>query len=415
MEKLEAMKEKAAWCLGCQNKPCSQACPMHTNIPEFIQKIKENQLKEAYQILVENNLFSHVCSLVCPQENQCQGACVRGIKETATEIGELEAFVNEWAIEKKIYPEIKQEQKNTNKRVAVIGAGPAGLSCSYELAKRGIKVVVLEKELELGGLLSYGIPDFRLDKRIVDRAIQILRNLGVEFKLGQAWGNAFTLKDLKKEFDFVFIGVGAEIPNTYSLSEQQLDMVHNADAFLRAYHKKRIFTDLGRVVVIGGGNVAIDSARAAVRMGAKKVSILYRRNRRYMAARPKELRDALDEGIKWIELTRVEKANVENGNLISVHCHKTQIVEGKVQDVPGEEFDYSADTIIFAIGLKPNQELIQKEGLEMTDDGMIRVDENHQTSIENVYSGGDATENKSVVCKALASGKKAAESILAKI
>ena len=166
MEDFEVIKNKASWCLGCQNKPCSMACPMHTNIPEFIAKIKENRIEEAYQILVENNLLTHICGLVCPQENQCQGACIRGIKTSSTEIGKLESFVNEWAIEHDINPVIPQEENDKNIKVAVIGSGPAGLSCAFELAKKGIKSVVFEKENEIGGLLSYGIPDFRLDKSI---------------------------------------------------------------------------------------------------------------------------------------------------------------------------------------------------------------------------------------------------------
>ena len=414
MEDFEVIKNKASWCLGCQNKPCSMACPMHTNIPEFIAKIKENRIEEAYQILVENNLLTHICGLVCPQENQCQGACIRGIKTSSTEIGKLESFVNEWAIEHDINPVIPQEVNDKNIKVAVIGSGPAGLSCAFELAKKGIKSVVFEKENEIGGLLSYGIPDFRLDKSIVDRVVNILKGLGVEFKTGKEWGKDFSLEEIKMEFDHVFIGIGAEMPNIYSLTEQKNDAIYDSDFFLRAYHAKKNISNLGKVVVIGGGNVAMDSARAAIRMGAKKVSILYRRDKNHMPARESELEDAIKEGIEWVELTRVEKANIENGRIKSVHCNKTQLIEGKAQDIPGEEFDYPADTVIFAIGLKPNQDLLQKEHLELTDWGTIKVDENNQTSIENVYSGGDVTENKSVVCKALASGKKAAMSIILK-
>ena len=414
MEDFEVIKNKASWCLNCKNKPCSEACPMHTDIPEFIERIKENKIEEAYQILVKNNLLTHICSLVCPQEYQCQGACIRGIKATSTEIGKLEAFVNEWAIENNVKPAIVPERNNKNIRVAIIGSGPSGLSCSFELAKKGIQSVVFEKENELGGLLNYGIPDFRLDKKIVDRVINVLKELGVEFKTGQEWGKDFSLEDMKREFDYVFIGIGAEISNVYSLTNQKINTIYDSDFFLRTYHIKKSISNLGKVVVIGGGNVAMDSARAAIRMGAEEVSILYRRDKNHMPARKSELEDAIKEGVKWIELTRVEKANIENEKLKSLHCYKTQIVDGKAKDVPGTEFDYEADTVIFAIGLKPNQELLQREGLELTDLGTIKVDENNQTSIENVYSGGDVTENKSVVCKALASGKKAAEAIILK-
>lgn len=415
MEELEEILNKAKWCLNCKNKPCSNACPMHTRIPEFIEEVKKENIEEAYNILVSNNIFTHVCSLVCPQENQCEGSCVRGIKTTSTEIGKLESFVNEWAIENNVKPNIDQDKLNENIKVAIVGAGPAGLSCAYELAKKGIKSVVYEKEEVYGGILNYGIPDFRLDKKIIDRIVETLKLLGVEFKLGQELGKDISVKDLKSEYDFVFLGIGAELSSMYKLSDEKLDSVYDSDTFLRAYNYKNFIKNLGKVVVIGGGNVAMDSARAAVKMGAEKVSILYRRDTEHMPARKVELEDAIKDGVEWIELTRVDKANLKDGKMVSVHCNKTCIIDGKAQDVAGEEFDYDADTVVFAIGLKPNKELIQKEGLELTDWGTISVDENNQTSIENVYSGGDVIDNKSVVCKALASGKKAAEAIIEKL
>ena len=415
MEDLDSIKLKANWCLGCKNRPCSNACPMQTNIPEFIIKIKEGKIEDAYNILIENNIFSHVCSIICPQENQCQGACIRGIKTTPTEIGNLERFVNEWAEDNNIKPKIPQSQMIDDVKVAIVGAGPAGLSCSYELAKKGVKSVVFEKEQVLGGILNYGIPDFRLDKKIVDKIIDILKNLGVEFRLGQELGKNISINNLKKEFDYVFIGIGAELSSMYDLADQKINSVYDSDEFLKAYNYKNYIKDLGKVVVIGGGNVAMDVARSAVRMGAKEVSILYRRDRDYMPARKIELEDALDDGVKFVELTRVNNANIVDGKMKSVHCNKTQIIDGKAVDVDGEEFDYEADTVVFAIGLKPNKKLLENEGLELTQWGTILVDSDNQTSIENVYSGGDVTENKSVVCKALASGKKSANSILKKI
>lgn len=412
MDREQIIKE-ASWCLGCKSKPCSKACPMNTNIPEFIGKVKENNFEEAYNILIENNLFSHVCSLICPQENQCEGSCVRGIKQTPTKIGFLEKSVNEWAVENNFKPEFNFKSK-TDKKVAIIGSGPAGLSCAYELAKKGIKSVVYEKENVLGGLLIYGIPDFRLDKKIVDRIIAILEELGVEFKTGFELGNNLHIEDLKKEYEYIFIGIGAELSSTYKLSDEKLDGIYDSDEFLRAYNFNNYIKNLGKVVVIGGGNVAMDSARAAVRMGAEEVSILYRRNREYMPAREVELEDCLKDGVKFKELVRVISANNDKNKIKSVHCINTKIVDGKAVDSEGE-FDYEADTVVFAIGLKPNKELLKKEGLELEEWGAIKVDENNQTSIENVYSGGDVVDNKSVVCKALASGKKAALNIIEKI
>lgn len=285
--------------------------------------------------------------------------------------------------------------------------GQLGLSCSYELVKRGISPVVYEKEEFLGGLLAYGIPDFRLDKKIVDRIIKTLKDLGVEFKTGFELGRNLHLKDLQKEYDDIFVGIGAEISSIYKLSEENLDGIYNSDEFLRSYNLGQPLKNLGKVVVIGGGNVAMDSARAAIRMGVTKVSILYRRDRNYMPARKAELKDCLKDGVEFKELVRVAKASGENGRVKNVHCINTKIVDGKAVDTTNE-FDYDADTVVFAIGLKPNKELLESEGLELETWGTIKVDENNRTNLKNIYAGGDVAENKSVVCKALASGKKVA-------
>lgn len=289
-----------------------------------------------------------------------------------------------------------------------------GLSCAYELVKKGIKSVVYEKEQSVGGLLRYGIPDFRLDKKIIDKIIEILKEYGVEFKTGFELGKNIHINELKKEYEYIFVGIGAEISSKYSLSNENLKGIYDSDEFLKAYNYKKPIKNLGKVVVIGGGNVAMDSARAAIRMGAKEVSILYRRDRSHMPAREIELDDCLKDGVKFKELVRVISANSDENFVKSVHCINTKIVDGKAVDDEGE-FDYPADTVVFAIGLKPNKELLEQEGFELESWGTIKVDEKNQTSIENVYSGGDVIDNKSVVCKALASGKKAAKSILEKI
>ncbi len=416
MEKLEEIIKEANLCLGCKLKPCSKACPMNTDIPEFISKVKDQKIEEAYNILIQNNLFSHICSKICPQEQQCQGSCVRAIKFEPTKIGRIENFVNDWAVENSIEPKIEiKECENKNVKVAIVGGGPAGLSCSYELAKNGIKTVVFEKEKEIGGILNYGIPDFRLDKSTIKNIVKNLEKLGVEFRLNCELGKDISVKKLKAEYDFVFIGIGAEISSMYKLSDEKLENVYDSDEFLRAYNYKNYVKNLGKVIVIGGGNVAMDSARAAIHMGAKEVSILYRRDKSHMPAREIELEEALAEGVKFKELTRVISANSENGNIKSVHCIETEIIDGKAVDVEGKEFDYDANTVVFAIGLKPNKELILKEGLAVNEWGALEINEKNETSIENVYAGGDVSDNKSVVCKAIASGKKSANSILGKI
>jgi len=415
MDNIEEILKEASWCLECKAKPCSKACPMHTNIPDFIAKVKNSEFEQAYNILITNNLFSHVCSIICPQEEQCQGACVRGIKTEPTKIGKIENFVNDWAIENKIKGNIIQEKSNYNGKVAIIGAGPAGLSCSFELAKKGIKSVIFEKEDCLGGILTYGIPDFRLNKGTVENIVNLLKSMGVEFQLNSELGKNISIAKLKEEYEFVFVGIGAELSSMYKLSDNKTDSIYDSDTFLRAYNYRNYIKNLGKVVVIGGGNVAMDAARAAVHMGAENVSILYRRDIAHMPARQIELEDAMKDGVNFKELVRVVSADVENGKIKTLHCNKTQIIDNKAVDIECEKFNFDADTVVFAIGLKPNKNLLDKEGIVLTEWGTIAVDESNQTSIENVYAGGDVVDNKSVVCKALASGKKAAKSILEKI
>ena len=411
---LNDIKQKANMCLGCKTKPCSNACPMHTDIPEFIEEIKKDNIEEAYKILIRNNVFSYVCSKICPQENQCEGSCVRKNKDISTPIGILENFVNTWAKENNIKVKIENSPIKEDVKVALVGGGPASLSCAYELIKMGIKSVVYEKEEVLGGILAYGIPDFRLEKEIIADIVELLKSLGVEFKLGQVLGKDIFISKLKEEYDYVFLGIGAELSSVYSLSEEKLDGVYNSDEFLRIYNNGKRIEDLGKVVVIGGGNVAMDAARAAIHLGAEKTSILYRRDKEHMPAREIELEDALKDGVEFNELVRVISANSNNGKIESLHCIKTKIVDGKAVDAE-EEFDFEANTVVFAIGLKPNKKLLDGEGIKTTEWGTIEVNENNETSIENVYAGGDVVDNKSVVCKALASGKLAAQAIINKV
>ena len=411
---LEEIKLKADWCLGCKTKPCSDACPMHTNIPGFIEEIKNDNIEKAYNILINNNIFSHVCSKICPQENQCEGSCIRKNKVASTQIGILENFVNDWAKENNKSAKIDCLPIKENIKVAIVGGGPAGLSCSYELIKNGIKSVVFEKENVLGGILSYGIPDFRLEKDIIEDIVKKLESLGVEFRLGQVLGEDLTIIKLKEEYDYVFLGIGAELSSIYKLSEEKFENIYDSDEFLRAYNNKKYIKNLGNVVVIGGGNVAMDAARAAIYMGAETSTILFRRDRVHMPARECELEEALNDGVDFKELVRVVSAEGIDEKIEKVHCIKTKIVDGKAIDTE-EEFDFKANTVVFAIGLKPNRNLLEQEGIKLTDWGTIEVNEKNETSIENVYAGGDVVDNKSVVCKALASGKVAALSIIDKV
>lgn len=409
---MEEVKNAANWCLNCKLKPCStKGCPMRTNIPEFITEIKEENFERAYQILQSNNIFSHICGIVCPQEEQCEGSCVRGIKQTATKIGALERFVNEWAKSNNYKSNISKKEYN-GKNIAIIGSGPAGLECAVELLKEGFKVTIFEKDEKLGGILTYGIPDFRLSKDIVKNIVETIENLGAEIKLNSELGKNLSLEDLRKNYDAVFLGIGATKPSMYKVSEEKLSSVYDSDTFLRAYNNKEFINNLGKVVVIGGGNVAMDSARSAIKMGAEEVKILYRRDRAHMPAREIELDEAIEDGVKFNELVRVISANAENGKLVSLNCIKTEIVDSKAKDVEGTEFVEEADTLVFAIGLKPNKEVLEAQGIALNEWGMIEIDEDGKTNLDNVYAGGDDTESKSTVCRALAAGKKAANGII---
>ena len=403
-------------CLNCKVKPCSvKGCPIKTNIPEFISMVKNENYEEAYKILQENNLSSYICSLVCPQEEQCEGSCVKGIKTEPVHIGNLEKAVNEWAIKNNYEYKIDKKESN-GKKVAIIGSGPAGLACSIELLKEGFSVDVYEKDKLPGGILVYGIPDFRLSKSIVEELINKIKKLGANFITEKELGKDIFLTDLSKEYDAVFVAIGATKSTTYSLSEDVITGVYKSDEFLKAYNEKNFIDNLGKVVVIGGGNVAMDSARAAIKMGAEEVKILYRRDRSHMPAREVELDDAIKDGVKFKELVRVISADSENGIIKNVNCVETEIIDGKAVDKSNaENYKEEANTVVFAIGLKPDKNLLQNQGIELDDWGYVKIDENGRTNLENVYAGGDNTESKATVCRALAAGKKAAQGIIKNI
>ena len=412
---MENIKDAANCCLNCKVKPCSQkGCPINTNIPEFINEVKNENYKKAYDILQENNICSYICSLVCPQEEQCEGSCVRGVKSTPVHIGLLEKNVNEWAIENNYEYAITTKESN-GKKVAIVGSGPAGISCATELLKEGFLVDIYEKDSIPGGILVYGIPDFRLDKKIVSNLIEKLKTLGANFITNKELGVDFSIEELSSKYDAVFLGVGATKSTTYNLSDNELKNVYKSDDFLKAYNENEFIKDLGTVVVIGGGNVAMDSARAAVKMGADKVKILYRRDRAHMPAREVELDEAIEDGVEFKELVRVISANDSNGKIESVNCIETEIVDGKAVDKSnGEEYKEEANTVVFAIGLKPNKNLVESQNIKLDEWGYVLVDEDGKTNLNNVFAGGDVTESKATVCRALAGGKKAAKGIIKK-
>ena len=410
MEPINKIKEKAVYCLNCKHRPCQKACPMQTNIPDFIKKIKEDNIKEAYEILIDNNIFSPICSAICPQEEQCEGSCTRGIKGNPVEIGKLEHWVNEYAKQNSIEYKVNLSEKN-NHLVAAIGSGPASLSCAYELAKKGINVTIFEKENELGGILRYGIPPYRLNKKDLDNTINKIIDLGIKVKTNCEFGKDINIKKLKEQgYEAIFLGIGAGAPTTYSLCDEKLEGVYESDYFLKEYNEGRKINNLGKTIVIGGGNVAMDCARSASRMGAD-VYILYRRGIENMPARKIEIQEAIEDNVKIIPCTKVISAKGENGHIKEIECIKTQVIDGKAVDQENTNYNMKIDSFIFAIGLSPERKLLEKEGIVL-EKGLVVIDEKGRTNIDGVYAGGDLTENKSTVCRAIAGGKKAAKVIL---
>lgn len=411
MDEIKKVLEKASKCLNCKNSMCRKGCPIRTNIPAFISKIMENNFEEAYYILQENNIMSEICCTICPVENQCMGNCIKGINGVPVEINYLEKFINDWATKNNIEyrPKIAANQ---NRKVAVIGAGPAGIACAVELKKAGMNVTIFEKEKKCGGILEYGIPDFRLSKDVVENLVKKIKNLGINIETGIEFGRDITIKDLKnKGYASIFLGIGAQKQTSYKLTDKETAKIFKSDYFLKKYNKKEIIHDLGITVVIGGGNVAFDSARTAIRMGAEKVYILYRRNEELMPARKIEFKEAIKDGVEVILQTKVTGVNVEQSKIKTIQCIKTKIEDGKAIDIDGSNFTMQADTVVFAIGAKADENFFEKLGIA-TENGLIIVDENYMTNIADVYAGGDLVETKSSVARAIATGKNAARAIL---
>jgi len=405
---MDKVIEFANKCLNCKTKPCIKSCPMATDIPSFIEKIKEKDLERAYNILIENNLFTYICSKICPQEEQCQLTCTRGIKGEPIKIGFLEESVNKWAKENNVSHEVKIKEKNGMK-IAVVGSGPSGLSCAYELTKEGFDVTVFEKDELLGGILRYGVPDFRLPKNILDSIIEKLRKMDIKFLTSCKLGKDITIEKLKEEYEAVFLGLGAQKQVEYSLSEEKNERIYNSADFLRIYNEGKTIESLGKVVVIGGGNVAMDAARCASELGAKEVIVAYRRDRAAMPARELEIEDAIEHGIKFEFLTKVISASGKD-NIEKIECIKTKLEDGKAVDIKGTNFFMEANTVVFAIGSVPDA-VVFDTNFEF-DNKFLKIDENGKTNIEGVFAGGDLVNSKATVCIATATGRRAAFGII---
>ena len=423
----EMAVEEATRCLNCKNKPCVGGCPVNVRIPEFIEKVAASEFEEAYKIIASTNGLPAVCGRVCPQESQCEGKCVRGIKGEPVGIGRLERFCADWHLENS---DGKTEKPVSNgKKVAVVGAGPSGLTCAGDLAKKGYEVTVFEAFHTAGGVLVYGIPQFRLPKEIVRKEVQNLEDLGVEIRTNMIIGKTLSVDELfEMGYKAVFIGSGAGLPSFMGIPGEDLIGVFSANEYLTRTNLMKAYLDeydtpiiKSRIVaVVGGGNVAMDAARCAKRLGAETVYIVYRRGLEEMPARKEEIHHAMEEGIIFRNLTNPVKINGdENGRVKSVECVEMELGEpddsGRRRPVvkEGSEFELEVDTVIMSIGTSPNP-LIRSttEGLETNRRGCLVVnEETMQTTREGVYAGGDAVTGAATVILAMGAGKQAAASI----
>ena len=420
--------EEAARCLNCKNAQCVKGCPVSINIPEFIHNVKEGNIEEAYRVIGQSSALPAICGRVCPQESQCEGKCIRGIKGEAVSIGKLERFVADWARENDIKPE-KAASKN-GKRVAVIGSGPSGLTCAGDLAKLGYDVTIFEALHEAGGVLVYGIPEFRLPKdTVVKHEIENVKSLGVEIDTNVVIGKSVTIDQLLDEegFDAVFIGSGAGLPRFMGIPGENANGVFSANEYLTRNNLMKAFkTDYDtpiaagtKVAVVGGGNVAMDAARTALRLGAE-VHIVYRRSEAELPARAEEVHHAKEEGIVFDLLTNPTEILVdENGWVKGMKCIRMELGEPDASgrrrpvEIEGSEFELDLDTEIMALGTSPNPLISSTtKGLETNKRACIVADEEFgRTSKEGVFAGGDAVTGAATVILAMGAGKAAAKGI----
>ena len=429
--------EEASRCLNCRNRPCVAGCPVNIQIPDFIGKIRQKDYEGAYQVIQQSSSLPAVCGRVCPQETQCESQCTLRTKAKMEPvgIGRLERFVADWHSEHSTAAEVRPA--DNGHRVAVVGAGPSGLTCAGDLAKKGYQVTVYEALHTAGGVLVYGIPEFRLPKRIVAKEVEALKQLGVQIETNVIIGKTLTVDELfEMGFEAVFIGSGAGLPNFMNIPGEGLKGVYSANEYLtrsnlmKAYEAdpKTPIMKGGRVAVVGGGNVAMDAARTALRLGAEKVYIIYRRSMEELPARREEVEHAEEEGIDFRLLcnpVRIEgwenpedPRNPKNGCVKAIDCVRMELGEPDASgrrrpvEIPGSEFSLDVDTVVMAIGTSPNP-LIKRttEGLEVNRRGGIVVTEDGLTSRKRVYAGGDAVTGAATVISAMGAGKTAAGAI----
>ena len=423
----EMAMEEASRCLNCKNKPCVSGCPVNVRIPEFVAKVAEGKFEEAYEIITSTNSLPAISGRVCPQENQCEGKCVRGIKGESVSIGRLERFCADYHMKHSDAKAVKPQ--SNGKKVAVVGAGPSGLTCAGDLAKKGYEVTVFEAFHTAGGVLVYGIPEFRLPKAIVKKEVENLQDLGVEVKTNMVIGRVLSVDELfEMGYKAIFIGSGAGLPSFMGIEGEDLIGVYSANEYLTRTNLMKAYLDdydtpiikSKSVAVVGGGNVAMDAARCAKRLGAENVYIVYRRGMEEMPARKEEVHHAMEEGIIFKNLNNpVKILGDENGRGRAMECIEMELGEpdasGRRKPIAkeGSNFELPVDTVIMSIGTSPNP-LIRSTtpGLDTNKRGCLVVNEDTmQTTREGVYAGGDAVTGAATVILAMGAGKQAAQSI----
>ncbi|MBO5477208.1 MAG: NAD(P)-dependent oxidoreductase [Clostridia bacterium] len=410
---IDEIKLKASHCLVCLKKSCQSGCPLQNDTMEAIKLVKEERYKEAYELFCETTVLQSICGRICPHEKQCQGKCIRRIKSEPVQIGSIEAFLGDLAIENNW--QIPKNNEIKNKKVAVIGSGPSSLTCAAFLAREGYSVTIYEKYHELGGLLNHGIPEFRLPKEILKKAIHKILDLGIDVIKGVELGKDYSIEQLQENYDAIYLGIGANVSTKMNIEGEELAGVYGGNELL----ENNTHPDYKNkcVAVIGGGNVAMDTARTIKKLGAKKVSVIYRRAEEQMPAERKEIEDAKKEGIEFLFQNNIVKI-IGNNKVEKIECIKTELKKKEGDDrlspvnVEGSNYILDMDYVVMAVGSKPEEKLLEKLNIKLNKWGQIEIDENNMTSMNGVFAGGDIVGAKSTVAWAAKSGRDASYSII---
>lgn len=411
---MERIKEESEYCLNCKAKPCTKGCPLENNIPTFIKCIKEEKYEEAYNVLSKTTVLQPICGIVCPHKKQCEGSCIRGIKSNSVAIGDLESFIGNMAIVNGYKIEKCINEKNNNKKIAIIGGGPAGLTAAAFLAKNNYSVTIYEKYNELGGILRRGIPDFRLNKNILDDTISKILELGIEVKYSKKLGEDYSLSELKEKYDSVLLSFGANVSAKMAIPGEDLKGVYGGNELLEKSNYPELKNK--RVAVIGGGNVAIDVARTLKRKNAD-VYVIYRRTEKEMPAEKKEIEAAKKENINFLFQNNIIKI-LGNDKVEKIECIKTKLVKKNEEErlypvnIENSNYDLDMDYVVMAVGSKVDKEVLNDLDLKLNKWGFIDVDENYMTSKKGIFACGDLAGVKATVAYAARSGRDAANAII---